>query len=174
MAARDGASLAGKHHYLVAKADQKERVLDTFVKMVTAQPPRAGRGGPRAGAGLPERRSRWSLRPSLLHYCSDIRRASTDRTSSRELSGQSSPGTCATCHNAQLLSGGMNVAELASAESLTSHRESWEKILQRLRAGDMPPSGAARPAAADLTAMTSTSSARSSAPMRPRSPTPGG
>jgi hypothetical protein len=47
----------------------------------------------------------------------------------------------------------MDVAALAGAESLTSHRESWDKILQRLRVGDMPPSGAARPAVADLAAM---------------------
>ena len=39
----------GRHRYLIAKADQKERVLQVYVEMVTAQPPpRAGRGGPRA------------------------------------------------------------------------------------------------------------------------------
>jgi hypothetical protein len=148
-------SPAGKHHYLVAKADQKERVLDTFVKMVTAQPPpRPGRGGPRAGAG--------PAGAAITLVVAALTAALLFGHPAR-INGQDEfarvvrpilTGTCATCHNAQLLSGGMNVAELASAESLTSHRESWEKILQRLRAGDMPPSGAARPAAADLTAMT--------------------
>ena len=39
----------GRHRYLIAKADQKERVLQVYVEMVTAQPPpRPGRGGPRA------------------------------------------------------------------------------------------------------------------------------
>jgi len=39
----------GRHRYLIAKADQQERVLQVYVEMVTAQPPpRAGRGGPRA------------------------------------------------------------------------------------------------------------------------------
>jgi cytochrome c553 len=63
-------------------------------------------------------------------------------------------GTCSTCHNAQLASGGMSVAELTSAESLVRHREVWEKILRRLRAGDMPPAGAPRPPADQLAAMT--------------------
>jgi hypothetical protein len=63
-------------------------------------------------------------------------------------------GTCAACHNAQLASGGMSVAELTSPESLASRRDAWEKILQRLRAGDMPPAGAARPAPGQLAAMT--------------------
>jgi hypothetical protein len=42
-------------------------------------------------------------------------------------------GTCGTCHNAQLSSGGMSVAELMSADSLVGRRDAWEKILQRLR-----------------------------------------
>ena len=33
----------------------------------------------------------------------------------------------------------MSVAEFTSAESLRQHRDSWEKILRRLRAGEMPP-----------------------------------
>jgi hypothetical protein len=41
----------GRHRYLIAKSDQRERVLQAYVEMVTAQPPpRPGRGGPRPGA----------------------------------------------------------------------------------------------------------------------------
>jgi hypothetical protein len=39
------ASPAGRHRYLIAKPDQKERVLQVYVETVTAQPPpRPGRG----------------------------------------------------------------------------------------------------------------------------------
>jgi hypothetical protein len=41
----------GRHRYLIAKPDQKARVLQAYVEMVTAQPPpRPGRGGPRPAA----------------------------------------------------------------------------------------------------------------------------
>ena len=41
----------GRHRYLIARPDQKERVLQVYVEMVTAQPPpRPGRGGPRPAA----------------------------------------------------------------------------------------------------------------------------
>ena len=42
----------------------------------------------------------------------------------------------------------MSVAELTSAESLVQHREVWEAILRRLRAGDMPPARHATPRSA--------------------------
>ena len=62
--------------------------------------------------------------------------------------------TCAQCHNSRLLSGGLNVEAIASPESLVKQRDVWEKVLRRLRAGDMPPAGAPRPAKAQLDAMT--------------------
>jgi hypothetical protein len=41
----------GRHRYLIAKPDQKEPLLKTYVEMVTAQPPpRPARGGPRPAA----------------------------------------------------------------------------------------------------------------------------
>ena len=41
----------GRHRYLIAKPDQKPRVLQAYVEMVTAQPPaRPARGGPRPAA----------------------------------------------------------------------------------------------------------------------------
>ena len=54
--ARDGRttfspSSDGRHRYLIAKPEQKARVLQVYVEMVTAQPPpRPGRGGPRPAA----------------------------------------------------------------------------------------------------------------------------
>ncbi len=48
----------------------------------------------------------------------------------------------------------MSVTELTSADSLVQHRDVWEAILRRLRAGDMPPAGTPRPDAAQMSAMT--------------------
>jgi mono/diheme cytochrome c family protein len=150
------AAQAGRHHYLIARPDQKARVLETYVKMVTAQPPpRPGRGAPKPAAGI------GGAAVTLLGV---VLAAGVVLGQSARISGQADEfdsavrpiltGTCATCHNAQLSSGGMSVAELTSSESLVGRRDAWEKILQRLRAGDMPPAGAARPAPAQLAAMT--------------------
>jgi len=54
-------------------------------------------------------------------------------------------GTCATCHNARLASGGLDVTGLMSAASLSAQRAAWEKVLRRLRTGDMPPASVAKP-----------------------------
>ena len=54
-------------------------------------------------------------------------------------------GTCSNCHNDRVASGGLNVTGMMSAGSLVEQRAGWEKMLQRLRAGDMPPAQVARP-----------------------------
>src|SRR5688572_7547427 len=54
-------------------------------------------------------------------------------------------GTCANCHNDRLASGGLDVTGMMSAASIAGQRAAWEKVLQRLRAGDMPPASVARP-----------------------------
>jgi hypothetical protein len=44
-------SANGRHRYLIAKTDQKERVIQAYVELVTTQPaPRPSRGGPRPAA----------------------------------------------------------------------------------------------------------------------------
>jgi hypothetical protein len=53
--------------------------------------------------------------------------------------------TCAPCHNERLSSGGLDVAAFTNAASLQQSREGWERILQKLRAGEMPPKGVPRP-----------------------------
>ncbi len=63
-------------------------------------------------------------------------------------------GTCVQCHNAQLASGGLNVASLNTAASVVQHREEWEKILRRVQAGEMPPTGVAKPSDATVRAFT--------------------
>ena len=53
--------------------------------------------------------------------------------------------TCYTCHNAELKTGGMNLEALQTAASITHDRETWERVLKKLRAGEMPPKGQPRP-----------------------------
>jgi len=61
--------------------------------------------------------------------------------------------TCAPCHNEQLASGGLNVAPFTAPGSVAQHREGWEKILLKLRKGEMPPRGVPRPPAAQIDAL---------------------
>ncbi len=61
--------------------------------------------------------------------------------------------TCMACHNASLLSGGVNLAEFTSAATVASNRAAWEKILQKVRSGEMPPKGIPRPAQPKMDAM---------------------
>ena len=52
--------------------------------------------------------------------------------------------TCSLCHNDRLASGGFDAAAFLDPGSLVSKREGWERILQKLRAGEMPPEGVPR------------------------------
>jgi len=52
--------------------------------------------------------------------------------------------TCSLCHNHLLASGGFDAAAFLDPASLESKREGWERILQKLRAGEMPPKGIPR------------------------------
>ena len=54
---------------------------------------------------------------------------------------------CAACHNDRLASGSLNLAAFATPASLTENRDGWERILQRIRNGEMPPKGTPQPAA---------------------------
>jgi mono/diheme cytochrome c family protein len=53
--------------------------------------------------------------------------------------------SCSPCHNDRTASGGLNVAPFAHPSSLTQYRDDWEKIIQKLRSGEMPPKGMPRP-----------------------------
>src|SRR5882724_10158985 len=57
--------------------------------------------------------------------------------------------TCAPCHNENLASGNVDLGAYAKASSLTEHRDGWDVILRKLRAGEMPPKGIPRPATLD-------------------------
>jgi mono/diheme cytochrome c family protein len=145
-------SPTGTHRYLIARPDQKERVLQAYVQLVTAEPPpRPGRPGATATTG------------AALTLIGAALAVVTVGMSEQRLIGQTDDftatvrpvltQTCAQCHNSRLLSGGLNVEEMTSPESLVQQRDVWEKVLRRLRAGDMPPAGAPRPPKPQLDAM---------------------
>ena len=43
----------GRHHYLIARPEQRERVLDTYVKLITTEPPPPPARGRRGGQPPP-------------------------------------------------------------------------------------------------------------------------
>src|SRR6185503_15892358 len=53
--------------------------------------------------------------------------------------------TCAACHNAQMAAGGLNIAAFTKASSLGGNRDDWQRILDKLKSGDMPPAGVPKP-----------------------------
>src|SRR6476659_2451930 len=53
--------------------------------------------------------------------------------------------TCAPCHNEQLPSGGLNITGFTKAASVLDDRAGWERILDKIRSGEMPPKGIPRP-----------------------------
>src|SRR5258707_14346734 len=48
---------------------------------------------------------------------------------------------CVLCHNAKLKVGGLNLEGYRDARSALKDREIWEKVVQKLRTGQMPPKG---------------------------------
>jgi mono/diheme cytochrome c family protein len=62
--------------------------------------------------------------------------------------------SCNACHNDRVSSGGLNTAALAHFSSIGQHREEWEKILLKIRTGEMPPKGVPRPDGEQIEALT--------------------
>ena len=52
--------------------------------------------------------------------------------------------TCLACHNESLASGNLNIVPYLKRESLAD-REQWDRILRKVRSGEMPPKGVPRP-----------------------------
>lgn len=59
---------------------------------------------------------------------------------------------CVVCHNTKLKTGGLALDQFDTAR-MPDHAEIWEKVVRKLRAGMMPPSGMPRPAAPVLESM---------------------
>lgn len=61
---------------------------------------------------------------------------------------------CSTCHNAKTQSGGLNLELYESPNQVTKDRDLWQKLLDKLQTGQMPPKGMPRPAEADVKMVT--------------------
>jgi cytochrome c553 len=57
---------------------------------------------------------------------------------------------CYMCHNASLQSGSLNLEAYKTSTSITENRDQWERVVHKLRAGEMPPKGMARPDKAEI------------------------
>ena len=55
--------------------------------------------------------------------------------------------TCSGCHNSAELAGGLDVEQYYDVKTLTEDRDTWDKILTKLKAGEMPPREVERPEA---------------------------
>jgi mono/diheme cytochrome c family protein len=56
---------------------------------------------------------------------------------------------CVTCHNEQLKTAGLMLDQL-DVKDLSQSPDKWEKVIRKLRAGQMPPSGMPRPESQEL------------------------
>ncbi len=61
---------------------------------------------------------------------------------------------CLFCHNAKLKTGNLNLEAYHTATEALQAREIWERVVQKLRAGEMPPEGRPRPNPAQVKAVT--------------------
>jgi Protein of unknown function (DUF1592)/Protein of unknown function (DUF1588)/Protein of unknown function (DUF1587)/Protein of unknown function (DUF1585)/Protein of unknown function (DUF1595) len=82
-------------------------------------------------------------------------RASDTAKFNRQLFWQTSKVYCETCHFGPKARAGLNLQVLDLAH-LDAHGEAWEKILRKLRNGEMPPAGSPRPAAATYQSLIAT------------------
>jgi mono/diheme cytochrome c family protein len=80
---------------------------------------------------------------------------------------------CALCHNEQTKSGGLVLTKYHDTASLVHDRDVWEKVVIRLRAGEMPPKGMPRPAAEQLAEVTNWIDAQFAEIDRTSKPDPG-
>ena len=62
--------------------------------------------------------------------------------------------TCSGCHSAAVMSGGVNLVPYMDAATVSDDRASWDKILQKVESGEMPPKGIPRPPQAQISAFT--------------------
>jgi Protein of unknown function (DUF1592)/Protein of unknown function (DUF1588)/Protein of unknown function (DUF1587)/Protein of unknown function (DUF1585)/Protein of unknown function (DUF1595) len=62
--------------------------------------------------------------------------------------------TCSGCHNASVMSGGVNLAPYMDASTVAEDRASWNKIIEKIESGEMPPKGMPRPPQAQVSALT--------------------
>jgi cytochrome c551/c552 len=60
---------------------------------------------------------------------------------------------CVACHNAKVKTAGIALDSFASAESIAQQNGAWEKVLRKIRTGEMPPTGLPRAPQADTNSL---------------------
>ncbi|GAB4359265.1 MAG: DUF1592 domain-containing protein [Bryobacter sp.] len=58
--------------------------------------------------------------------------------------------SCSPCHNDRNQSGGVNILPFTNPLSMSAYRDDWERIIRKMRSGEMPPKGFPRPAEAQM------------------------
>jgi hypothetical protein len=58
--------------------------------------------------------------------------------------------SCSPCHNDRNQSGGVNIVPFTNPASVADYRDDWERIIKKVRSGEMPPKGFPRPAEAQV------------------------
>src|SRR5712692_5124109 len=61
--------------------------------------------------------------------------------------------SCVACHNAKVKSGDVDLQALQNAKTFEENRETWEKVVEKLKTGKMPPPGSQRPPEATAAAV---------------------
>ena len=56
---------------------------------------------------------------------------------------------CMTCHSSEAKKGGLDLERFRSVADVRSHLRTWQKVLRRLRDGEMPPRNSPQPSSAD-------------------------
>ena len=60
---------------------------------------------------------------------------------------------CYDCHNAQMVSGNLNLEAERTTAAVLQQRDHWELVLSKIRSGEMPPKGMPRPTEAERNAV---------------------
>lgn len=58
--------------------------------------------------------------------------------------------SCMPCHNDRLASGSLNLTAFSNPASILQHREEWERVIRKIRTGEMPPKGIPKPPEAQM------------------------
>src|SRR5579864_2418897 len=53
--------------------------------------------------------------------------------------------SCVGCHNTKVKSGNVDLRAVQTAKTFEEDRETWEKVVEKLKTGQMPPPGSPRP-----------------------------
>jgi hypothetical protein len=61
---------------------------------------------------------------------------------------------CTACHNSKVASGDVNLADHRQLKTFDEDREIWERVVSKIKTGEMPPPGVPKPPQTDVAAVT--------------------